>query len=502
MQRSIPAGRVVPVFSLFVLFLSLCLPAAARAQNQAPAISGTPATSVAVGASYLFRPNATDADGDTLRFYVRELPAWASFDTTTGTVRGTPAAAHVGTWPGIRIFVTDGVLTRALPTFSVTVIASSGTTNRAPTISGTPGTRATVGQAWSFQPQAADPDGQPLTFSIVNRPSWASFSTTTGRLSGTPGSSHVGTYSSITIRVSDGTMSASLAPFSIAVQAATTSTGGNSAPTISGTPATTATVGTGYFFRPDAADVDGDTLRFYVRELPAWATFDTTTGSVRGTPAAAHVGTWSGIRIFVTDGVLTRALPTFSITVGSGTATTNRAPTISGTPATAVTVGQAYSFQPSASDPDGQPLTFSIVNRPSWASFNTTTGRLSGTPGSSHVGTYSSITIRVSDGTNTTSLAPFSIAVQAAATTETVRLRWTPPTLNTDGTPLVDLADFRVFYGQVSGSYDYSLRTGSAAITSVEIEGLAPGLWFFTVKAVNRSGVESDYAREASRAVP
>ena len=68
--------------------------------------------------------------------------------------------------------------------------------------------------------------------------------------------------------------------------------------------------------------------------------------------------------------------------------------------------------------------------------------------------------------------------------------------------PLVDLADYRVFYGQVSGSYDHSVRTGSAAITSVEIEGLAPGLWYFTVKAVNRSGVESDYAREASRAVP
>ena len=274
----------------------------------------------------------------------------------------------------------------------------------------------------------------------------------------------------------------------------------NRAPTISGTPPASATVGTTYSFRPNASDPEGRALSFSILNRPSWATLSAT-GRLYGTPRASHVGTYSNITIRVSDGTNTTSLAPFSITVSASSGTTNRTPTISGTPATAVTVGQPYSFQPSASDPDGQPLTFSIVNRPAWASFNTTTGRLSGTPGTADVGTYASISIRVSDGTTTTSLAPFSIAVQAA-TTETVRLRWTPPTLNTDGTPLVDLADYRVFYGQVSGSYDHSVRTGSAAITSVEIEGLAPGLWYFTVKAVNRSGVESDYAREASRAVP
>ena len=32
---------------------------------------------------------------------------------------------------------------------------------------------------------------------------------------------------------------------------------------------------------------------------------------------------------------------------------TNRAPTISGVPASSITTGQTYSFQPTASDPDG-----------------------------------------------------------------------------------------------------------------------------------------------------
>jgi len=76
-------------------------------------------------------------------------------------------------------------------------------------------------------------------------------------------------------------------------------------------------------------------------------------------------------------------------------------PTISGTPPANVVAGQAYSFAPSASDPGGNALTFSIVNRPSWATFSTTTGQLTGTPTAANVGSYANITISVSDGTLT-----------------------------------------------------------------------------------------------------
>ena len=84
---------------------------------------------------------------------------------------------------------------------------------------------------------------------------------------------------------------------------------------------------------------------------------------------------------------------------------------ISGTPPTSVTQGTAYSFQPTASDPDGNPLTFSITNRPSWATFSTTTGRLQGTPTASNVGTISNIAISVSDGQATAQLPAFAIVV-------------------------------------------------------------------------------------------
>jgi hypothetical protein len=81
-------------------------------------------------------------------------------------------------------------------------------------------------------------------------------------------------------------------------------------------------------------------------------------------------------------------------------------------------------------------------------------------------------------------------------------LRWTAPTTNTDGTPLVDLAEMRVSYGQASGSYDFTLLTGSPTIESVEIQGLSSGTWYFAVKAINSRGVESAFSEEKNKTLP
>src|SRR5204862_6995953 len=137
---------------------------------------------------------------------------------------------------------------------------------------------------------------------------------------------------------------------------------------------------------------------------PACTTFSTTTGQLPGTPTAA--GTSANIAISVSDGQASASLASFSIVVTQP----NRAPTISGTPPTTGSVGTAYTFTPTASDPDaGTTLTFSITNRPTWATFNGSPGRLSGTP--TAAGTFASIAISVSDGQASASLAPFSIVV-------------------------------------------------------------------------------------------
>lgn len=360
-------------------------------------------------------------------------------------------------------------------------VAQAQTINLSPTISGTPTTTIKAKTTYNFRPVASDPEGATLRFSIVNKPSWASFSTNSGALMGYPQTPN--TYSNIVIRVSDGVNTVSLPAFTITVVSQGTST--NTAPTISGTPSTTATVGTAYSFQPSASDANGDPLAFMITNKPSWATFSTVTGRLSGTPSTT--GTYSNIVISVSDGKAVRSLPAFSITVG---ASTNRAPTISGTPARSVNVGSTYSFRPTASDPDGNTLTYSIANRPSWATFNTSTGLLSGTPSASYVGTYSNIVISVSDGRVSTSLAAFSISV-VDVSNGGATLSWTPPTANTDGTALTNLAGYRIAYGTSSTALTSTIQVANPGLSSYTVSNLAPGTYYFAVRAYTSSGTES-----------
>jgi Putative Ig domain len=292
-------------------------------------------------------------------------------------------------------------------------ISASAPTNAPPVIAGTPSTLIHAGQPYLFQPTASDSEGGTLTFEIENRPQWAAFDVSTGTLQGTPSNSDVGQTANIIISVSDGKTVAELAPFTLTVVAASTQPA-NTTPTISGAPPSSVVAGQPYNFVPTASDASGDTLSFSISNKPVWANFSATTGQLNGTPGNANVGTFADIKISVTADNSTASLLPFTITVA---AASNQPPTISGTPATSVTAGTAYSFQPSASDADDTPLTFSIQNKPSWAVFSPSTGSLSGTPTAAQAGSYADVIISVSDGKATASLLAFTITVSAPAGT-------------------------------------------------------------------------------------
>lgn len=178
---------------------------------------------------------------------------------------------------------------------------------------------------------------------------------------------------------------------------------------------------------------------------------------------------------------------------------TNRAPVISGTPPASITAGGSYSFTPSASDPDGQALTFSVQGAPAWASFNTVNGTLSGKPGAANVGTTSGIVISVSDGKAQSSLAAFSIAVVQNGT-GTATISWTPPTERTDGSALTNLSGYRMRFGTNPSSLtEYVEIYGS---TRFVVEGLTSGTWYFGLTAFDRNGMESAMSNLASKRIP
>lgn len=455
-------------------------------QNHAPMLSGTPGSSVVKGDSYSFQPTASDADGDTLVFSIKNKPAWASFSSSTGRLSGSTASASVGSYGGIVISVSDRVQSVSLPAFSIAVEAPA---NAAPTIEGNPATSVAAGAQYSFQPKASDANRDKLSFSIRNKPAWASFDAATGRLSGTPGASNVGEYDGIVISVSDGQASASLPAFSISVTRPP-----NSAPVISGTPPTSVLVGASYGFTPSVSDANKDKVTFTIKNKPGWASFSASTGTLSGVPTAGDIGHFGDIVIGASDGQAQDSLPAFAIDVVRA----NAAPVLTGTPATTVMAGSAYTFQPTATDADGDTLRFSIKNKPSWASFNTSSGRLSGTPQANQAGRYAGIVISVSDGQVSVSLPAFTITVQAAST-GTAELHWVPPTQNTNGTPLTDLSGFHVYYGRSAGGLDQVVSIQDPAATSYTVRGLESGTWFFAVRAVDSSGTESAPSNSASK---
>jgi hypothetical protein len=161
---------------------------------------------------------------------------------------------------------------------------------------------------------------------------------------------------------------------------------------------------------------------------------------------------------------------------------------ISGTPDTVLLVGSSWSFQPTVNDPNGPKLSFTVQGQPAWASFDTSTGRLAGTPMTA--GAYGPVTITASDGSQHTSLAPFTLQV-ADYSYGSATVSWTPPTERTDGSTLTDLAGFKVYYGKDPASLTHIVNIKNAGQTSHYVENLDGGTWYFAVTAYCKGGEES-----------
>jgi hypothetical protein len=183
-------------------------------------------------------------------------------------------------------------------------------------------------------------------------------------------------------------------------------------------------------------------------------------------------------------------LSTSPASSGIAELTSNSTLTITGTPANSVAADQAYAFQATPNVPAGKTVTFEIINKPVWASFDAATGALRGTPSSVNVGSYPDIMITASDGAATVRLPTFAIAVtQIGAKSAT--LSWIAPTENSNGTPLTNLAGYRIAYGTSKTNLSHKINVNSAGLTTYVISNLNSGTYYFTITAFNSAGLQS-----------
>ncbi|MBD1581577.1 Ig-like domain-containing protein [Pseudoalteromonas sp. S16_S37] len=366
-----------------------------KAVNDAPTITGTPAVTVAQDQAYRFVPEGKDVDSKTLAYALENNPKWLSINKNTGELSGTPGNVDVGTTKGIVVSVSDGELSAKLPAFDLTVT----NVNDAPTISGSPRTSVNERQLYTFTPKAIDIDGDKLTYSVANKPAWLSLNTATGGLSGTPVQSDVGTTNNIVLTVSDGKLQASLPAFSLAVINV------NDAPTISGLPATSVLEGDSYSFTPIAQDIDSENLTFNIENKPTWASFNTQTGELSGTPTGDDIGVTGNVSITVSDGQLSAALKPFNLTVS----VRNTAPKASPQTAKVDEDGRVV-IEAQVSDEQGDKLALTVQTQPQNGVLSSAEGGWVYTPNTNFNG-QDSFAYIASDGELTSEVATVSVTV-------------------------------------------------------------------------------------------
>ncbi len=250
----------------------------------------------------------------------------------------------------------------------------------------------TTHPGWQFQftISATDANGDTLTYSANNIPSGSSFNPATRTFSWTPSANQIGSYPNVRFAVTDGTFTDT--------EAITITVAPNQAPVLTNPGNKSVNEGAALAFTLSVTNPDGDSLTYSASNMPSGASINPTTGAFSWTPSYSQAGTYANVRFTVTDSVLSDS-ENIAITVKN----VNRAPVLGSIGNKTVTAGQSLQFTISATDPDGDSLTYSASNLPAGSIFNGTSRSFSWTTASGQVGSYPNIQFRVSDGAITAS---------------------------------------------------------------------------------------------------
>ena len=150
-----------------------------------------------------------------------------------------------------------------------------------------------------------------------------------------------------------------------------------------------------------------DSLTFSLLTAPAGMTVDPVSGLVTWSPKQGDLGN-QNVLLQVADGHGGVAKQQY--TVSTVTAPPNRPPLFTSTPVIQANVDTPYVYGATATDPDGNTLTFSLTNAPTGMSVVASTGAISWTPVASQIGT-ANVTVKVADGLGGTATQSYVVNV-------------------------------------------------------------------------------------------
>jgi hypothetical protein len=354
----------------------------AAAANQPPVLGAIGNRTVNEGQALTVTISATDPDGGALSFAGANLPTGANLVNNgngSATLSWTPGFSQAGSFP-MTVTVTDaGTPPQSdSETFTITV----GNVNRPPVLATIGNQTASEGQALTITITATDPDGDALSFAGANLPTGANLVNNgngSATLSWTPGFNQAGNFPmSVTVTDAGSPAQNDSETFTVAVGNV------NRAPVLGAIGNRTVNEGQALAITITATDPDGDALSFAGANLPTGASLvNNPNGSatLSWTPGFSQAGNFS-MSVTVTDAgsPAQNDAETFTITVGN----VNRPPVLGAIGNRTVNQGQALTIAITASDADGDAVSFAGANLPTGASLidnRNGSATLSWTPG-------------------------------------------------------------------------------------------------------------------------
>jgi len=176
--------------------------------NMAPrcTLSGTPST-IDSGSTVAFSASATDDDplGNGLIEFGDNGSASISPNGATVNHIYTNDTSTSKTYTAKATFTdVDGAKGSCTVNTTVRGVTNPPTPNHAPVFSSTGGTKATVGETYSYTLAATDADGDRLSYGWTKKPSWLAWSASEHKLYGAPAADDVNKTFRVSVNVSDG----------------------------------------------------------------------------------------------------------------------------------------------------------------------------------------------------------------------------------------------------------------------------------------------------------
>ena len=84
----------------------------------------------------------------------------------------------------------------------------------------------------------------------------------------------------------------------------------------------------------------------------------------------------------------------------------------------------------------------------------------------------------------------------AQSKAQSITFSWEPPTQNSDGSPISNLAGYKIHYGTSSSDYTQTVAVENAGLTRYVVDNLPSGTYYFAITAYNAQGLESPLSGE------